>query len=105
MSQSKKNRLLEDAHEMATSLQKAAVINKKTMREFDALCLPAVHILSPSKIKRLRQASGVSQAVFAKILNVSLAAIKQWERGERNPSGAALKILNIIETKGIQILF
>lgn len=52
-------------------------------------------------IKRIRKQAGVSQAVLAKIINVSDAAIKQWERGERKPSGAALKLLNLVEGKGI----
>lgn len=72
------------------------------MREFDVLCLSEVRELSASKIKKLRKNTGVSQAVLAKIINVSLAAIKQWERGERKPSGAALKLLNLIETKGLE---
>lgn len=46
----------------------------------------------------------MSQAIFARIINVSIAAIKQWERGERKPSGAALKLLNLIESRGIEIL-
>ncbi|MBB72122.1 MAG: transcriptional regulator [Legionellales bacterium] len=52
----------------------------------------------------LRHSIGVSQAVFAKLINVSVAAIKQWERGERKPSGAALKLLNVVEDKGIDAI-
>ncbi len=73
-----------------------------TMREFDALCLSEIHELSANKIKKIRHCVDVSQAVLAKIINVSVAAIKQWERGERRPSGAALKLLNLVETKGIE---
>ena len=57
-----------------------------------------------SKIKKFRLCAGVSQAVFAKIINVSVAAIKQWERGERKPSGPALKLLNLVESKGLDVI-
>jgi putative transcriptional regulator len=97
-----KKRLLSEAHEMAKDLYDSGVMDLTTMREFDALCLPATHELSPSKIKKIRRSAGFSQAVFSKVINVSVAAIKQWERGERKPGGAALKILNVIENNGIE---
>ncbi len=96
-----KKRLLTEAHEMAKSLHDASVIDKITMREFDALCLPTIKALSPRKIKSIRESVGVSQPILAKIINVSLAAIKQWERGERKPSGPALKLLHLIANKGL----
>lgn len=101
-SKSAKSRLMQEAHQMATDLFGSGVITLATMNEFDALCLSETHELSAPKIKKIRLSSGVSQAVFAKILNVSSAAIKQWERGERKPSGSALKLLNLVEAKGIQ---
>lgn len=102
MSNKTKKRLLKEAHEMAKDLHGAGVIDVITMREFDTLCLPKVHDLSPNKIKKIRCKAGVSQPVFARMINVSLAAIRQWERGERKPNGAALKLLNLVEEKGIE---
>ena len=99
-----KRRLLEEAHEMVRDLHDAGIADLVTMREFDALCVSETHDLSPRKIKKIRRCAGVSQAVFAKIINVSVAAIKQWERGERKPSGAALKLLNLVETKGVDVI-
>ena len=98
-----KKRLLFEAHEMAKHLHDAGAIDVITMREFDTLCLPNLHELSATKIKKLRKHTGVSQPIFAKIINVSLATVKQWERGERKPSGAALKLLFIIQDKGIEV--
>lgn len=100
----KKNRLLDEAHEIASDLHEADLIDIVTMREFDALCLVDVHELSPTRIKKIRRQAKMSQAIFARIINVSIAAIKQWERGERKPSGAALKLLNLVESKGIEVL-
>ncbi len=96
-----KKRLLKEAHEMAQDLHKVGAMDITTMREFDALCISEVHDLTPTMIKKIRKNAGVSQAVLAKIINVSDAAVKQWERGERKPSGAALKLLNLVEAKGI----
>ncbi len=99
-----KKRLLSEAHEMAKGLHSVGAIDIPTMREFNALCIPKTRNLSAAKIKKIRRCAGVSQAVFAKIINVSLAAIKQWERGERKPNGAALKLLNLVEEKGIDAI-
>ena len=98
-----KKRLLSEAHQMAQHLHAAGAIDVVTMREFDTHCLPHLQELSATKIKKLRKNTGVSQPIFAKIINVSLATIKQWERGERKPSGAALKLLFIIQNKGIEV--
>jgi putative transcriptional regulator len=99
-----KQRLLKEAHEMAKELHNAAIVDIATMREFDALCVSEIHTLSAAKIKKIRRCAGISQAVFARIINVSVAAIKQWERGERKPSGAALKLLNLVEEKGLEVV-
>ncbi|MCX7124357.1 MAG: DNA-binding transcriptional regulator [Gammaproteobacteria bacterium] len=98
-----KTRLLSAAHQMAKDLYAAGAMNVVTMREFDAECLPHIEKFSANKIKKLRKEAGVSQPVFAKIINVTVATVKQWERGERTPSGAALKLLFIIKTKGIEV--
>jgi putative transcriptional regulator len=96
-----KERLLEEAHAMMKGLHEAGIADVTTMREFDALCVSETHDCSPSRIKKIRRCIGVSQAVLAKVINVSLPAVKQWERGERKPSGPALKLLNLLETKGL----
>ncbi|HEV2613846.1 MAG TPA: helix-turn-helix domain-containing protein [Gammaproteobacteria bacterium] len=95
-------RLLHEAHNMAKALHKVGAMDLITMRVFDALCLSPIHDLPAKKIKSIREHAHISQPVFAKIINVSLAAVKQWERGERKPSGAALKLLILAEKKGIE---
>jgi len=99
-----KKRLLKEAHEMAQDLHDVGAMDLITMREFDAMCLSKIHEFSPTKIKLIRKKSKLSQAVFARIINVSLAAIRQWERGERKPSGAALKLLNLVKDKGVDAI-
>lgn len=89
----------------ANSLYDAGIIDVMTMREFEMLKVSPVHKLSPRKIKTLRLRNKVSQKVFARLLNVSASSVKQWEMGERQPSGPALKLLNLIARHGIEIVF
>lgn len=99
-----KKTLLEVAHELANDLHKAGGIDKQTMREFDVLCLPPVKKYSPNQIKRLRLRNKASQTVFAAYLNTSPSTVQQWEQGQKKPNGLALRVLNLIDHKGLSIL-
>jgi putative transcriptional regulator len=52
-------------------------------------------------IERLRKREEASQAVFAHHLGVSVGLISQWERGEKKPQGASLKLLTLVEKNGL----
>jgi len=95
---------LDAIYETATGLYNAGVIDGKTMREFDSLCIPLVQELSPPQIKRVRLKAKVSQAIFAKYLNTSISTIKQWELGKKHPRGTSLKLLNLVANKGLEVL-
>ena len=99
-----KSRILEEVHEMASDLQKTGLINKRRMREFDALCNLHVTEMSPQKIKQVREKEHVSQAVFAAVLNTSLSIVQKWEIGDKKTSGPSLKLLNLVEQKGLSAL-
>jgi putative transcriptional regulator len=96
--------ILETLHETATDLHGAGVMGKKTLREFDALCLPPIQHFSATEIKSLRERNKASQPVFAAYLNTSESTIQKWERGEKRPSGASLKLLNLVAKKGLEVL-
>lgn len=91
-------------HETVEGLHRIGLVDKKTMREFDESCLTSVEKLSPSQIQALREREGVSQKVFARYLNVPVTLISQWERGERKPSGAAIKLLSVVKHKGLEAI-
>jgi putative transcriptional regulator len=97
----RKSRILQEVHEMATGLHEIGLIDKRRMREFDALCHLNMEEMTPKKIKSLRQQSNVSQAVFAAVLNISPSTVQKWEIGEKKPSGPSLKLLNLIKRKGL----
>lgn len=65
----KKSAILEAVHDTAKGLHRAGVMDLVTLREFDRLCLPPIESLISEKIKQIREASNVSQAVFVAILN------------------------------------
>ena len=94
--------LMASIHETAEGLHTAGVMDRKTMREFDELCLTPVHPLKPKEIRALRQREGASQAVFARYLNVTTGLVSQWERGEKRPHGPSLKLLTLVEKGGLQ---
>jgi putative transcriptional regulator len=96
--------ILASVHKTAASLHKAGLVDKATMREFDALCLTPVEPLTPEEIRALREREQVSQPVFAHYLNVRKDAVSKWERGEKRPDGPSLKLLNLVKAKGLQAI-
>jgi putative transcriptional regulator len=98
------SRILENVHETALRLHQAGFVDTVTMREFDKLCLPQLPHFSPQDIRTIRNNNHVSQTVFAKHLNVKPITVAAWEQGSKKPSGAAVKILDLIARKGLEIL-
>lgn len=94
--------ILDVVHETAKGLYDAGIMNETTMREFDALCLPPVKDYKPKEIRELRMRYRVSQAVFAAYLNVSKTSVAGWESGGKKPGPAAIKLLNLVDRKGIE---
>ena len=97
-------KILDTMHETAKGLHGAGVMSTKTMREFDALCLPPIKNLSAAQIKRLRTRNKASQAVFAAYLNTSPSTVQKWEQGQKKPNGPSLKLLNLVHEKGLEAL-
>src|SRR6266403_768943 len=93
--------LVASIDETAEGLHAAGVMDKRTMREFDDLCLTPVRPLQPRQIRALRLREGASQAVFARYLNVTTGLVSQWERGEKHPQGASLKLLALVAKSGL----
>ncbi len=68
---------------------------------FDEMCLTPVEAMSPEDIRTLRLRENASQAVFARYLNVTTGLVSQWERGEKRPRGASLKLLTLVAKNGL----
>jgi putative transcriptional regulator len=102
MSKQYNSPLMASIHETADSLHTAGVMSKRTMREFDRLCLTPVRPLTRKQIRALRLREGASQAVFARYLNVTAGLVSQWERGEKHPQGTSLKLLTLVAKNGLE---
>jgi putative transcriptional regulator len=98
------SKVLRTVHETATDLFEAGVIDKATMREFDLLCLAPARERTPEAIRELRLRNRVSQPVFAAFLGVGKTAVQQWERGDKRPSGPALRLIEVVERHGLRAL-
>jgi putative transcriptional regulator len=96
--------ILNVVHESVKGLFKSGIVDQVTMRKFDDLCLPEIKEYTPEEIKKIRLRNKTSQSIFAHYLNISSSTIKQWERGIKKPTGSALKLLNIVDKKGLEIL-
>jgi putative transcriptional regulator len=92
-------------HETMEALHEVGAIDKQTMREFDDACLTPIESLSPEAIRALREREHLSQPVFARYLNVSKNLVSDWERGVKRPGGPALRLLTLIEKKGMRARF
>lgn len=95
------NKILKELHDTAKDMRAIGTLDTTTMREFDALCLPPVKKLTARQIRSLRVTNKLSQPVFAAYLNISPSTIRQWENGDKEPSGPSLKLLNIVRDKGL----
>lgn len=99
-----RSRVLASVHETVEGLHDAGLLDKRTLREFDALCLTPVKSLRPEEIRALRLREQASQAVFARHLNVTTGLVSQWERGEKHPQGASLKLLALVAKNGLEAI-
>jgi len=96
--------LLKSLQKDMDALNEAGLVSETTMREFNEACLTEVTPLSAAEIKRIRAENHVSQSVFARYLNMSTESVQKWERGEKQPSGAALKLLVLVREKGLDTI-
>jgi putative transcriptional regulator len=105
----KLSRLSEAILEMAgdqyrSGLMEKAGYEKITVRLLGAQPLPTAKPISSSEIRRIREKANMSQAAFARSLNLSVGYISQLERGTKQPKGPALALLNVIRRKGVEAI-
>lgn len=101
MAKKYKSEAMAAIHETMEGLFEAGAIDKQTMREFDDACLTAVESMTPEEIRAIREREHISQPVFARYLNVSKGLVSDWERGVKKPGGPALRLLTIVQKRGL----
>ena len=105
----KPSRLTKVLLETAGDMRKAGLLDKAThekitLRHLGPQTTPVVTPMTGARIRILRKRTKMSQAVFARCLNLTVGYVSQLERGTKRPTGAALALLNVIERKGIEAL-
>jgi putative transcriptional regulator len=101
MSKKHRSDAMATIHETMEALQDVGAVDKQTMRRFDYACLTPIRPLKPGEIRAIREREHVSQTVFANYLNVTSSLVIKWERGEKRPSGASLKLLSLVRKNGL----
>ncbi len=67
----------------------------KSVREMKAGKAARTTRVTPNKVAAARMKTGLSQAQFAKALQISARTLQEWEQGRRQPSGAAQALIQI----------
>ncbi len=99
-----KSPIFEAVHETASDLHRLGFIDKRKMVKFDLLCLEPIAPYDSEKIRALRERLQLSQSVLAAVLNTSLSTVRKWEVADKHPSGPSLKLLNLLDRKGLEAL-
>ena len=87
---------LQEAVAVRRGKQEPARRVQRPMTARDAVVQPPRQYQGP-ETQRIREQLGLSQSVFARVLNASAETIKAWEQGKRQPDGMALTLLEIAE--------
>jgi putative transcriptional regulator len=104
----KPSRLAKALLETAAGMHKSGLLDRAA---YDKITLrhlgphtPKVPPISATQIRTLRERARMSQAVFARHLNLTVGYVSQLERGAKQPTGATLALLNVIRRKGIETI-
>ena len=105
----KLSNLSEAILEMAEDQFRSGIMDKAThekitVRLLGEQVLPTAKPISGRQVRKLRQRANLSQAAFARYLNLSVGYISQLERGAKQPKGPALALLNVIRRKGLEAI-
>ena len=109
MKKKKASRLTKALLEVAADMRKADILDvgayeKITMRHLSPKDLPRISPVTAAQIRTMRTPANMSQAVFARHLNLTVGYVSQSERSAKEPTGAALALLNVIKRKGIEAI-
>ena len=103
---SEESRMLSQLLETAIGLNKYGILSKPDMAKMKLLCEPPPEYTPDRVIAILTSIAKMSQAVFASVLNVSVSTVQKWESpvAHKHPCGAAAKLLQLVESKGVDVL-
>jgi putative transcriptional regulator len=105
----KTNKVAEAILEMADDQLRSGLIDKAehekiTIRHMGGRGLGMSMPISGDEVRIMREQAHMSQAAFARVLNLTVGYVSQLERGVRKPTGPALSLLNVIRRKGVEAI-
>lgn len=105
----KVSRIVEAILETAGDLHRLGIMDDKeyskiTVRHLGPQHPPTAKPISSREIRKIRESANLSQAAFARYLNLTPGYISQLERGTKQPKGPALALLNVIRRKGFEAI-
>ena len=105
----KTNKVAEAILEMADDQLRSGLIDKAehekiTIRHMGGRGLGMSMPISGEEVRIMREQAHMSQAAFARVLNLTVGYVSQLERGIRKPTGPALSLLNVIRRKGVEAI-
>jgi putative transcriptional regulator len=71
--------------------------SKKPILKRHKVAVEPVKVFEADEVKKIRHSTGMSQKIFASYLGVSDKTVEAWEAGTNHPSGAASRLLSMIE--------
>lgn len=107
MTTKKSDRLTTELLEMAEAQHSLGVMDdatyrKITIRHLGKNALSTAEPISGKEIRSMRERAHLSQAAFARYLNLTVGYVSQLERGIKQPRGPALALLNVIRRRGLE---
>jgi putative transcriptional regulator len=101
--------LAEAVIETADNMRRLGVLDeaaheKITVRHLGRQALGAAEPITGEEIRTLRERAHLSQAAFARYLNLTVGYVSQLERGTKQPKGPALALLDVIRRKGVEVI-
>jgi putative transcriptional regulator len=87
-----------------SGLMDRATHEKITVRLLGPKPLSTARPIKGKEIQKIRESANLSQAAFARYLNLTPGYISQLERGTKQPKGSALVLLNVIRRKGFEAI-
>ena len=109
MTTKKPSRLTAEFSEMAEAQHRLGIVDdatyhKITVRHLGDKALTTAEPISGEEIRTLRKRAHLSQAGFARYLNLTVGYVSQLERGTKQPKGPALTLLNVIRREGLEVI-
>jgi putative transcriptional regulator len=90
--------------QLRSGLINQAQHDKITIRHMGSPGLGLSMPISGEEVRIMREQAHMSQAAFARVLNLTVGYVSQLERGIRKPTGPALSLLNVIRRKGVEAI-